>query len=246
MRKYKSLLFRECKLSRNHYLFRFVILVLFLGLVFLTLLLNREESQETKNSISMFMSLIFAIITGAVCADDGGVYRSDINAGWHTYSYCLPISLFEKSIVRYIVKVLAILTGAGITALGCQIIAAGTDIKADMRMMFVFLFMTDIYLLFQIVIHAVSLLAKDNRKSIKLWLIVSGIVLGIIIWSPSLIPPEVFEIPKDELGVELPNMVIEAVMKLIDKIDLSLFPLLIVLLVTGFFLTYKTYERRRV
>lgn len=249
MRKYKSLLFREFKLSRNHYLFRFVISILFLGLVFLTIQLNRDESQETINSISMFMSLLFAIITGFLCADDDDVYRLDINVGWNTYSYCLPISLFEKSIVRYLVKILAILIGAGITALGCQIIAIGAGTKTDMRMMFIFLFMADIYLLFQIVIQAVSLVAKDIRESKKLWVIFAGVVLGIIVFSPNLIPIDSLDsldVPADELGAALPNMVTEKIMKWIDKIDLLLFPLLIILLAAGFVITYKAYERRRV
>lgn len=245
MRKYQSLLFREYKLSRNHYLFRFVILILFFGIVFLAILLNRDESRETINSISMFMSLLFAIITGFVCADDAGVYRSDIKVGWHTYSYCLPISLFEKSIVPYLVKVWAILIGAGITALGCQIIAIGAGTKADMRMMFVFLSITDIYLLFQIMINIVSFTAKDIGGSKKLLAIALCIVLGIMIWGPDLISVDFTDVPKDELGVVLPNMIIEAVMKLIDKIDLIVFPLLIVLLAAGFVITYKTYERRK-
>lgn len=246
MRKYKSLLFREYKLSQNHYLIRFIILTLFLGLVFLTILINRDESQETINSVSVFMSLLFAIITGFLCADDADVYQSDIHVGWHTYSYCLPISLFEKSLVRYLVKVLAILVGVGITALGCQVIAIGAGTEADMRMIFVFLLMAEIYLLLQVVIQAVSLAAKDLEKSKKTWALVSAIALGIIIFGPDLISIDFLDVPKDELGVALPNMIVEAAMKLIDKIDLILFPLLIILLAAGFIITYKTYERRRV
>lgn len=246
MRKYKSLLFREYKLSRNHYLFRWIILILFLGLVFLTNLLNRDESQEVKNSITMFMSLLFAIITGFVCVDDNGVYRSDINAGWHTYSYCLPISLFEKAIIRYFVKVLAILAGAGITALGCRIIAIGAGAKADMRMLFVFLFMADIYLLFEDIIRAVSLVTKDVRKSKIFWTIVIGAALGILFFVPDMISIDFLNVPKDELGVALPNMILETVMKLIDKMDWILLPLFLVLLAAGFAATYKSYERRRV
>lgn len=246
MRKYKSLLFREYKLSRNHYLFRLVILILFIGLVFLTLLLNREESQETKDSIAMFMSLLFAMMSGFVCADDDGVYRSDINIGWYTYSYCLPVSLWEKVIVRYLIKIFAILVGAGITALGCQAIAIGAETRADMRMMFVFLLIADIYLLFQIAIDFVSLMAKDAKESKKLLIIFVCIVLGIIILGPNLISADLFDMPGDELGVILPNRIVDVVMKLIDKLDLFVFPLLIVLFATGFGLTYKIYERRRV
>ncbi|MCH5255396.1 MAG: ABC-2 transporter permease [Lachnospiraceae bacterium] len=246
MKKYKSLLFREYKLSRNHYLFRLVILLLFLGLVFLTLLLNHEESQETKDSITMFMSLLFAMIAGFVCADDDGVYKSDINVGWHTYSYCLPVSLWEKVIVRYLVKVFAILVGAGITALGCQIIASGAGTKVDMRMICVFLLIADIYLLFQIIIDLVSLMAKDAKESKKFLIIFAVLVLGIIVLSPNLIPADLFDMSGDELGVILPNRIVEAVMKLIDKLDLFVLPLLIVLFAAGFGITYKIYERRKV
>lgn len=246
MKKYKSLLFREYKLSRNHYLFRLVILILFIGLVFLTLLLNREESQETKESITKFMSLLFAMIAGFVCADDDGVYRSDINTGWNTYSYCLPVSLWEKVIVRYLVKVFAILAGAGITALGCQIIAIGAGTKADMRMMLVFLLIADIYLLLQIAIDFLSLMAKDAKESKKFLVILAVFILGIVILGPNLIPADLFEMPGDELGVILPNRIVETVMKLIDRLDLFVFPLLIVLFAAGFGLTYKIYERRRV
>lgn len=246
MKKYKSLLFREYKLSRNHYLFRLVILILFIGLVFLTLLLNREESQETKESITKFMSLLFAMIAGFVCADDDGVCKSDINVGWHTYSYCLPVSLWEKVIVRYLVKIFAILAGAGITALGCQIITIGAGTKADMRMMLVFLLIADIYLLFQIIIDFLSLMAKDAKESKKFLVILAVFILGIVILGPNLIPADLFELPGDELGVILPNRIVETVMKLIDRLDLFVFPLLIVLFAAGFGLTYKIYERRKV
>lgn len=253
MRKCKSLLFREYKLSKSHYFFSFIILILFLGLVFLTILLNRDESQETIGSVAMFMSLLFAVLTGCVCADDAGVYRSDINVGWHTYSYCLPISLFEKTMVRYLVKVFSILIGTGITAFGCRIIAIGAGTKADMKMMFVYLFMVEIYLLFQLAIHTVSLVTKNIEESKKLRIIISGIILGIIILSviilgSAMIPINslALDMTGDELGVALPNMIIDAVIKLIDRIHLILFPLLIVLLAAGFAVTYKTYERRRV
>lgn len=246
MRKYRSLLFREYKLSRNHYAFRFIILLLFLGLVFLTLLLNGDEPQETINSISMFMALLFAVIAGFVCVDDNGVHRSDINAGWHTYSYCLPISPGEKSVVRYFVKVLAILAGAGMTALGCQGIAAMTDAKADMRVLYVFLVVTNISLLVQILTDAVSLVLKGMGDAYKVWIVIVAMVLFITIWGPKLIPQNSLQIPEEELGVVLPKLIFQSIMKFIDKIDLFLIPLLIVLLAVSFAITYQTYERRKI
>lgn len=249
MSKYKSLLFRELKLSGHHYLFRFIMIILMTGVGCLTVFLNREERLENRAAIAMFITYVLAVIAGAVIAEDSDVFKSDINTGWFTYSYALPITAFEKTMAGYLVKAMAILLGAVSTLLGAWGINKIAGISMDKNVFVTFFIVLDIFLAFHCLIQAASLLAKDMKQSKAVQGIAAGVILVIAFACivPNLISHKFFEsFSATDEGMAIPNLVIGICSKLADKLQYAVLPFTLVLLALGFLITLKKYGRREV
>ena len=108
MTKLRSLIFREFKVSRKLYIIKFAVLFAFfafaVGGTFLFTGLF-EELPEKENMVrsftEMFSMLIILYSTGVFSLDDN-TFKSDLNSGWHNYSYALPITAAERAAVKLI------------------------------------------------------------------------------------------------------------------------------------------------
>lgn len=96
--KFRSLIFREFKLSKKIILLQLLLLLLMIvmtwGVVFSTDSDTPEEQSLTMNTIIISVALIS---TMPLLLDD--IFKSDINSGWLNYSYALPITPVQRTAV---------------------------------------------------------------------------------------------------------------------------------------------------
>lgn len=99
MKSIRSLFYREMRLSARHYMIRLLLLVLVVGFAALSLLVTGQNSAYAGDDMSGFtvmLTYIIAVIAGVVIAEDNGVFKADMDAGWLRYSYALPMSAASK------------------------------------------------------------------------------------------------------------------------------------------------------
>lgn len=108
MTKLRSLIFREFKVCRKLYIIKFAVLFAFFAFavggafLFTGLFEGLPEKENMVRSFTeMFSMLIILYSTGVFSLDDN-TFKSDLNSGWHNYSYALPITAAERAEVKLI------------------------------------------------------------------------------------------------------------------------------------------------
>ena len=117
MALYRSLVYRELKLTRKHY-FLYLVLYSLMGLLFmLPLVLSGEGSfdkksglsYETGKSIIQMFAVLLALLGAVTSGSTNNVQKMDINSGWKRYSYTLPLTAGEKAMSDFLLKILVFL-----------------------------------------------------------------------------------------------------------------------------------------
>ena len=110
MLKYKSLVYREWKLSSRHYILKFMMVLLFTTLFALALKFAVNSGSMdavdgvNPSQIAFLVSTLIGLATAIIAAEDNGVHNQDVKVNWARYSYALPITAFEKTVTKYIFK----------------------------------------------------------------------------------------------------------------------------------------------
>lgn len=254
MKKYKSLIFRELKLSRKHYLGVFALIVIFAGLMLLSIFVSGREAVKNGESLDAFalaMSYMFAIVGSACIAADSGVFKEDMNSGWRRYSYALPVTAFEKTVAKYAVKIIAIIIGMAVIFLGSAAIFAAGGSTLKTGTVCSFFLMLDFFLIFDIVFQAFILRAEDT-KSLKKLGSIAGIITFIVVFIlPEFIPEGDLPFNVDAFITDMETMKSPAGLnKYLEYITIPDvwgiigIVLTFVILALGFVVTLKSYERR--
>ena len=117
MKLYRSLVYRELKLTWKHY-FLYLVLYSLMGLLFmLPLVLSGEGSfdkksglsYETGKSIIQMFAVLLALLGAVTSGSTNNVQKMDINSGWKRYSYTLPLTAGEKAMSDFLLKILVFL-----------------------------------------------------------------------------------------------------------------------------------------
>ncbi|MGN0622383.1 MAG: ABC-2 transporter permease [Oscillospiraceae bacterium] len=104
MTKLRSLIFREFKVSQKLYITRFLVLFAFYAFAavvtfFITdFFRGQPENESMIRSFTEMFSMLVILYSTMVFAGDN-TFKSDLNSGWHNYSYALPITACERAAV---------------------------------------------------------------------------------------------------------------------------------------------------
>ena len=117
MALYRSLVYRELKLTWKHYLL-YLVLYSLMGLMFMLPFvlwgggqfeersgLSYEDGKSIIQMFAVFLALLGAVTSGSA----NNVQKMDINSGWRRYSYTLPVTAGEKAMSDFLLKILAFL-----------------------------------------------------------------------------------------------------------------------------------------
>ena len=254
--KYKSLVYREWKVSKKFYAPRVALLGLFLILMgpILVFIGNSEVSAtdppgtQTMSCLFLFYLLIACI--AAMAGEDNGVHKADMDTGWLRFSWALPLTAFETVMGKYIFKVIVIAIGTIFMFVSVGAFTALTDFTLMAEVVYAFFWCLDVVLLFNVFRDLFMLRAVD-KKTLKKLSTIFGIV-GVAL----LFLPDILLLGKGATAGESFDSQMEQAFETMDYnrlIDLITIPdfwgwigilLLFVILVAGFVVTWKSCERR--
>lgn len=98
MRKFRSLLFREFRLSRKSLILQLVLLLLMIGMTWGVMFSIGDDSPEDRELTTNGIVISVAMIANMSLLLDE-VFRSDINSKWLIYSFALPITPMQRTAV---------------------------------------------------------------------------------------------------------------------------------------------------
>lgn len=168
-------------------------------------------------------------------------------SGWRTYSFALPVTAFEKTVTKYILKFSAIIIGAVLTFIGSALIhkVGGSDMSS--AVMFSYFICLDVFLIIDIVYQSFILRANDI-KSLKKFGAIAGGIVTVVLFALELIPSEVSDSEFNTFITELETAPSPVVLNkyigfvtIPDTIGIIGIILTVIILITGFVVTLKNY-----
>lgn len=173
MTKLRSLIFREFKVCPKLYIIKFVVLFAFFVFViggtflFTNLFEELPEKGNTLKSFAEMFSMLIMLYSTVVFADDS-TFKSDLNSGWNSYSYVLPLTASERSAV----KLIRFISTLGISVLlgmvGVIIINYIAGIQFQIGYVVIQFILFDLLLLSKIIIDFFVLRARNTDEYKKM------------------------------------------------------------------------------
>lgn len=253
MEKYKSLVYREWKVSKKFYVPRVTLLGLFFILLgYVAILIAKEPTNDSEAATLgvLCLSYLFVACIAAMVGDDNGVHKADVDTGWLRFSWALPLTAFEVAMGKYIFKAVMILIGTIFMFVSVWAFTALTDFTLMAEVVYAFFWVLDVVLLFNVFRDLFMLRAVD-KKTLKKLSTIFGIVGVALLFLPDILllgnwatAGESFYSQVEQAFATMNNA------KLIDLITIPDFwgwigiLLLFVILAAGFVVTWKSCERR--
>ena len=103
MKLYRSLVYRELKLTWKHMMILLMLSSILCGII-LSIIGFVMQDEEFVEALSGILALVTAVASGG----NNGIHKADINAGWKRYSYVLPVTSSQKALTDLMVKLIYI------------------------------------------------------------------------------------------------------------------------------------------
>ena len=171
MTKLRSLIFRELKICQKLYIIRFAVLFAFSAFVIVGTFLFTDlfvgMPENITESFTQMFSMLLILYSTVFLADDN-TFKSDLNSGWNSYSYVLPITASERAAAKLIRFIGTLCISVPLGMVGVIMInkIAGTQFQSGyVSLQFIFL---DLLLLSKIVMDFFVLRAKNTDEYKKM------------------------------------------------------------------------------
>ncbi len=101
--KFRSLMYREFKLSRKFIILQFGLLLAWIALAWgMMLSMNSVDFTEEQLPGTADIIIMMSVMVGSISLLLYETFKADVNSGWLTYSYTLPVTPMERTAARFI------------------------------------------------------------------------------------------------------------------------------------------------
>ncbi|MBQ9869640.1 MAG: hypothetical protein IJM32_08280 [Ruminococcus sp.] len=184
MALYKSLVYREFRLSRSYYILITLLFVLFETLVLIGMrvgiALEGGLDNDAEEGISILITSIVPAIGGFLSARDANNYKKDVISGWASYARVLPATAKQRALA-------CILLRLGFSAFLCLLtfvwailVRTAADLSSAVPNISMFLAAMALTVLLDSVYSAVVMRTRDKKAFKKVALIAAVAVIGTI------------------------------------------------------------------
>lgn len=218
-------------------------------------------NKETK----MFAMYIFGFIAAFATtrANINNTPSADLNTNWRMYAFTLPVSSTEKALIELVSNILNVIISFMLTIINFAVLGGIFDIKFD------FGFVVKIWSIFILVALIMNFFSKiiiyrartkkeayiSNFTSVICWIVM--IVAFIVklkmpnsgsyyfnIDMNMLNIPEEYRLPADMADYPIQSPELVNLVETVDLLGILAFPLIILILMAGFFINRRMIERR--
>ena len=256
MKLYRSLIFRELKLTRKRFLLMLILFLLLAALMLTPIMLDGfsapAEGEDAPVEMIMFFVGIVALLGGFLAGTNNGLQKADINSGWKCYSFVLPATAKQQAVSDLLVKLCYILffgllsaafALVSITVSGINTAAAGFNPVC--RMLNTYLGAVCAVMLVDIAYSYIMMFAND-KKQLKLIGALAFVGAGVVLRVFDLFPGMNNDEKSAKDGALISEETVRKVEKILcsEKTSLCLFAVFVVLCALFFLAMWRSHERR--
>ena len=249
MKLYRSLVYRELKLTRKRCILMLILFLLFSLLMMTPMMLGvfsepAEPAEDMQGLV--FIAVVFVALTGGLLAGtNNGLQKADISAGWKRYSFVLPPTAKQQAVSDLLVKLCYILCFGLLSAAFAWIYNAAADYSTFGIMLNVYFGTVCAVMLIDIAYSYIMMFAND-KKQLKLISALAFVGAGAVLKVFGLFP----DMNKTEQPAEDGPMISEEAINKFEtflssgKTSLCILTVFVVLCVLFFLAMWRSHERR--
>lgn len=253
MKLYRSLIFRELKLTSKRF-FLMLLLFLLLSLLMMTPLilvffLQPAEGEESPLELIPLFVGIIALTGGFLAGTNNGLQKADISTGWKRFSFVLPPNAKQQALSDLLVKLCYILFFGLLSAAFELVYTAAADYNNFGNMLYIY--MLNIYLgtvcavmLVDIAYSYILMFAKDKNQ-LKVIGVIAFLSAGVILKVFGL-----FADVKNEMPADSDSLISDTTLNRLEAVLLSgtttlcIFAAFAVICALFFLVMWRSRERR--
>ena len=165
MKLYRSLVFRELKLTRKRCFLMLILFVLLAALMLTPLMLGGFSEPGEEAPVEMILLFVGTVsMTGGFLAGtNNGVQKADISAGWKRYSFVLPATAKQQALSDLLVKLMLILLFGLLSAAFAMIYSVTANYNAFGLMLNIYLGSVCAVMLIDIAYSYIIMFAKSKK-----------------------------------------------------------------------------------
>lgn len=165
MKLYRSLVYRELKLTRKRCFLMVILFVLLAALMLTPLILGGFSEPGEEAPVEMILLFVGTVsMTGGFLAGtNNGVQKADISAGWKRYSFVLPPTAKQQALSDLLVKLMLILFFGLLSAAFAMIYSLSSDYNAFGLMLNIYLGAVCAVMLIDIAYSYIIMFAKTKK-----------------------------------------------------------------------------------
>lgn len=172
MKLYRSLIFRELRLTRKRFLLMLILFLLLAALMLTPIMLGDFYDPAEGEGPPVEMILLFvgtvALTGGFLAGTNNGLQKADISSGWKRYSFVLPATAKQQALSDLIVKLIFILSFGLLSAAVAMIYSVTADYNAFKLMLNIYLGAVCIVMLIDVLYSYIIMFAKTKTD---LWIL---------------------------------------------------------------------------
>ncbi len=167
MKLYRSLIYRELRLTRK----RIVLMLLLFFLLALLLLIpvfiggfsDAAESDESPPISILLLAGTIALTNGIMAGTNNGLQKADISSGWKQYSFVLPTTAKQQALSDMLVKLMLIIFFGLLSAAYCLIFSLAAHYNAIELILNIYLCTAAAVMLVDVAYSYIMMFAKDKN-----------------------------------------------------------------------------------
>ena len=256
MKLYRSLIFRELKLTRKRFLLMLILFLLLAALMLTPIMLGGFPAPAEGEDAPVEMILLFvgtvALTGGFLAGTNNGVQKADISTGWKRYSFVLPTTAKQQALSDLLTKLCYILFFGLLSAGFAMIYTITADYNAFGIMLNIYLGATCAVMLIDVVYSYIIMFAK-TKKDLGILGVVAFLGAGMILKVASLFSAGKDILSDDKVTEQSADggalISDEAFNRFVTnlssgKTTLCIFAAFVVLCVLFFLVMWRSHERR--
>ena len=256
MKLYRSLIFRELKLTRKRFILM-LILFLLLSLLMLTAIIlgglsGASEMNEELLSIVIFASGVVTQTGGFMAGTNNGLQKADINSGWKRYSFVLPATAKQQALSDLLIKLSFILLFGLLSAAFALVCITVSGINTAVEgfnpvcmMLNTYLVTVCAVMLVDIAYSYIMMFANDKNQ-LKIIGIIAFVGAGVVLRVFDLLPGMNNDENSAKDGAMISQEMVNKFEKILcsEKTLLCISAVFVVLCILFFLAMWRSHERR--
>ena len=167
MKLYRSLIFRELKLTRKRFLLMLILFLLLAALMLTPIMLGgfSEPAEGEDSPVEMILLFVgtVALAGGFMAGTNNGLQKADISTGWKRYSFVLPTTAKQQALSDLLVKLCYILLFGLLSAVFAMIYSVTANYNAFGLMLNIYLGAVCAVMLIDVAYSYIIMFAKSKK-----------------------------------------------------------------------------------